>query len=124
MNTTSHLTLCPLKHNYPGFWFALITEVWKWHARKKASGNVIAAFVNSRCLPCNATGFFHLKRFNILGRAWKHSSKAATLGRNWKVLGDPSPSFLATVMQIQWHVEDFRLEGIYCALYCASVLNY
>lgn len=80
---TSHLRLWPLKHVITqASGFALLTQVWKWHARKKASGNFVPAFVNSRGLPHKTTGSSYLKRFCVLGRAWKYSSKAANLGRN------------------------------------------
>lgn len=120
MNMTSCLRLCPLKHiTTQASGFALVTEVWKWRARKQASGNFVISFANSGCLPPNETGSFYLKRFSVLGRAWKHSSKGAALGRNWKVLGDTSQSFLAVVLWTQHPVEDFRLEGFTVLLPCS-----
>jgi len=49
-----------------------------------------------------------------------NSSKAATLGRNWNVLGDTSPGFLAMVVWTQQPVEDLKIGGFYCALLLCS----
>lgn len=87
MNLNSHLRLHLLNHLIAqASDFAVVTKVQKLPAGKKGSRN----FVNNRCLPCNETNSFYLKRFSVLGRAWKRVSKAANLGRKWNVLGDTS----------------------------------